>query len=79
MIEEKNYYLLELDDLVEALEHRDIVEHKIWEKTDKWLDVLNEISSYIEDSANFDEGSQDLIKRLDNVIDDIYNIRKEIK
>lgn len=79
MIEGKNYYLLELDDLVEALEHRDIIEHKIWEKTDKWLDVLNEVSSYIEDSANFDEGSQDLIKRLDNVIDDIYNVRKEIK
>ena len=48
------------------------------EKTQYALDVLNDVSSELEELV-MDEHTQKLLERLDNVIDWVYDLKKKKK
>lgn len=48
---------------------------KTSEKINRWLDILAEVSVFLEDNITCEEDKK-RIKNLDLVLDDLYNINK---
>lgn len=77
-MKERNYYLVELDDLVDELNRRDQEKAELIPKLEQWLDTLN----YWDDEVS--EAADRLNKpgRYDDysgVIDDIYNLLQRLR
>lgn len=78
-MKERNYYLVELDDLVDELNRRDQEKQELIDKMDKWLDVINYWEDEVRDVAERFDSEYRMYEKYNRVIDDIYNTMQKMK
>lgn len=74
---DKNYYLLELDDLVDELYRRDDEKKEIKEKIEKWLNIINYWDEEIQECAERYDSMYKMYEKYEAMIEEMYNLIKE--